>query len=114
MYVIGDVGILEELDLHGFSYFGGPEDGSKQVQLSAGYAMPHDENARPLVAAAACALHSRPAGLPVACTSWGALADSELQLGCRGVVPTSTGGQARQGLTWPARRSAPSSWALTS
>ena len=47
--MIGDVGILEELELHGFSYFGGPEDGSKQVQLSAGYAMPHDENVRPAV-----------------------------------------------------------------
>lgn len=47
VYVIGDVGILEELDLHGYQYFGGPEDGSKKVELSAGYAMPHDENVRP-------------------------------------------------------------------
>ena len=33
--------VLKALELHGFSYIGGPEDGSKQVHLLACYVMPH-------------------------------------------------------------------------
>ena len=42
VYVIGDVGILEELDLLGFKYIGGPDDGGKDIDLGPGYALPHD------------------------------------------------------------------------
>ncbi|CAD7694913.1 unnamed protein product [Ostreobium quekettii] len=42
VYVVGEVGIQEELDLKGFTHTGGPEDGDKKIQLSKGYAMPHD------------------------------------------------------------------------
>ncbi|KAK9795912.1 hypothetical protein WJX73_010326 [Symbiochloris irregularis] len=44
VYVVGDVGIQEELDLHGYQHFGGPEDAGKVIELKAGYALPHDEN----------------------------------------------------------------------
>lgn len=46
MYIIGDVGIQEELDLLGIQHIGGPSDNDKVVQLKPGYAMPHDENVR--------------------------------------------------------------------
>lgn len=42
IYVIGEVGIQEELDLKGFKHTGGPEDGDRKVELSKGYKMPHD------------------------------------------------------------------------
>ncbi|CAN0082760.1 unnamed protein product [Ascophyllum nodosum] len=44
VYVVGDVGIEEELDLIGVPHFGGPKDGEQVVELKPGYAMPHDEN----------------------------------------------------------------------
>ena len=44
VYVIGDVGILEELDLLGFKHIGGPEDGGKDIDLGPGYALPHDHD----------------------------------------------------------------------
>ena len=47
VYVIGDVGILEELDLLGFQYIGGPEDGGKDIDLGPGYALPHDADVSP-------------------------------------------------------------------
>ena len=47
VYVIGDVGILEELDLLGFQYIGGPEDGGKDIDLGPGYALPHDTDVSP-------------------------------------------------------------------
>lgn len=47
VYVVGDVGIQEELDLHGYQHFGGPEDAGKVIELKPGYALPHDENVRP-------------------------------------------------------------------
>ena len=42
VYVIGDVGIEEELKLKGINYMGGPSDADQKVELSAGYALPHD------------------------------------------------------------------------
>lgn len=42
VYVIGDVGIEEELKLKGINYIGGPSDADQKVELSAGYALPHD------------------------------------------------------------------------
>ncbi|CAM9169372.1 unnamed protein product, partial [Laminaria digitata] len=44
VYVMGDVGIEEELDLIGVPHFGGPKDGDREVELKPGYALPHDEN----------------------------------------------------------------------
>eukprot|EP00904_Undaria_pinnatifida_P004698 jgi/Undpi1/14229/HiC_scaffold_9.g03878.m1 len=44
VYVMGDVGIEEELDLIGVPHFGGPKDGERVVELKPGYALPHDEN----------------------------------------------------------------------
>ncbi len=49
VYVIGDVGIEEELDLLGIAHTGGPADNDKKVELAPGYAMPFDENVRPPV-----------------------------------------------------------------
>lgn len=46
VYVVGDVGIQEELDLAGYDHFGGPEDGGKVVELKPGFALPHDHNVR--------------------------------------------------------------------
>lgn len=42
VYVVGEVGIQEELDLKSFTHIGGPEDGDKKIQLSKGYMLPHD------------------------------------------------------------------------
>lgn len=42
VYVIGEVGILEELDLKGMSYLGGPEDAGKVVALKEGSYFHHD------------------------------------------------------------------------
>ena len=42
VYVIGEIGILEELELKGFKWIGGPDDADKKVVLSKGYRMPHD------------------------------------------------------------------------
>ena len=44
MYIVGEVGIVEELELKGIQHCGGPDDVDKKVQLSPGYAMPHDES----------------------------------------------------------------------
>ena len=46
MYVVGDVGIEEELDLLGIQHLGGPSDGDKTVDLKPGYALPHDKDVR--------------------------------------------------------------------
>ena len=47
VYVVGDVGIEEELDLKGIAHIGGPADAGKQVELKPGYALPHDHDVCP-------------------------------------------------------------------
>ena len=44
VYVVGDVGIEEELDLKGINHIGGPADKDQTVELRPGYAMPHDHD----------------------------------------------------------------------
>jgi len=44
VYIVGEVGIQEELDLIGVPHIGGPEDGGKVVELASGYALPHDDD----------------------------------------------------------------------
>lgn len=44
MYVVGDVGIQEELDLKGIKHIGGPADKDQVVELKPGYALPHDHD----------------------------------------------------------------------
>jgi phosphoglycolate phosphatase len=47
VYVIGEQGILEELDLKGIAHMGGPEDADKKVKLAKGEFMEHDHDVRP-------------------------------------------------------------------
>lgn len=42
VYVVGEVGIQEELDLAGIAHIGGPADGEKKIDLSPGQFMEHD------------------------------------------------------------------------
>uniref|UniRef100_A0A2P2K8A2 phosphoglycolate phosphatase n=1 Tax=Rhizophora mucronata TaxID=61149 RepID=A0A2P2K8A2_RHIMU len=42
VYVIGEDGILKELELAGFQFLGGPEDGGKMIELKPGFLMDHD------------------------------------------------------------------------
>ncbi|KAI3762302.1 hypothetical protein L1987_52727 [Smallanthus sonchifolius] len=44
IYVIGEEGILIELELAGYSYLGGPEDGGKKIELKPGFLMEHDKD----------------------------------------------------------------------
>lgn len=44
IYVIGEEGILEELELAGFTGIGGPEDGKKTIQLKSNFLFEHDKN----------------------------------------------------------------------
>lgn len=44
VYVIGEEGILEELELEGFTGLGGPEDGKKMVQLKPNCLFEHDKS----------------------------------------------------------------------
>ncbi|EIE26103.1 2-phosphoglycolate phosphatase [Coccomyxa subellipsoidea C-169] len=44
VYIVGEVGIQEELDLKGIRYCGGPDDADKKIDLKPGYALPHDED----------------------------------------------------------------------
>ncbi|XP_058216233.1 phosphoglycolate phosphatase 1A, chloroplastic-like [Rhododendron vialii] len=44
VYVIGEDGILKELELAGFQYLGGLDDGGKKIELKPGFLMEHDHN----------------------------------------------------------------------
>ncbi|KAI3431665.1 hypothetical protein D9Q98_004712 [Chlorella vulgaris] len=44
VYVVGEVGIQEELDLKGISHIGGPADGDKKVELTPGMLLEHDHD----------------------------------------------------------------------
>ena len=44
VYVIGDVGIGEELDLLGIPHFGGPSDAGKTIKLAPGVKVEHDHD----------------------------------------------------------------------
>merc|ERR1711935_862263 len=44
VYIVGEVGIQEELDLIGVPYIGGEADADKKVELKSGYALPYDKD----------------------------------------------------------------------
>ena len=44
VYIVGEVGICEELDLKGIQHIGGPQDADKKIELSPGFALEHDES----------------------------------------------------------------------
>ena len=44
VYIIGEVGIEQELDLIGVPWIGGEGDKTKTIELKSGYALPHDED----------------------------------------------------------------------
>ena len=56
VYIIGDVGIQEEMDLLGIQHTGGPSDNGKVVELKPGYAMPHDKDVSQSSDSGACLL----------------------------------------------------------
>jgi len=44
VYVIGEIGICEELDLIDIPHIGGPDDAGKSVELKSGFALPYDKD----------------------------------------------------------------------
>lgn len=46
VYVVGEAGIEEELDLKGIAHVGGPADGEKTVELTPGRLLEHDHDVR--------------------------------------------------------------------
>jgi hypothetical protein len=42
--VIGEVGILDELDLIGVPHIGGPHEAKNTIELKPGFAVPHDHD----------------------------------------------------------------------
>jgi len=63
--VVGEEGILQELDLKGIKYAGGPADGGKTVSLAPGVFMEHDHDVSELLGAMdVCAINTLRAGLP--------------------------------------------------
>ena len=44
VYIIGEVGIEEELDLIGVPWIGGSLDAGKKITFKSGYALPYDKN----------------------------------------------------------------------
>ena len=48
VYIVGEIGIVEELELKGIQHIGGPEDADKKIELKPGFALPHDESVRRL------------------------------------------------------------------
>ncbi|KAG9149181.1 hypothetical protein Leryth_003182 [Lithospermum erythrorhizon] len=44
VYVVGEDGILKELELAGYQYLGGPDDGGKKIELTPGFMMEQDKS----------------------------------------------------------------------
>lgn len=44
VYIIGEVGISEELDLIGVPWIGAGQDAGKKIELKSGFALPHDKD----------------------------------------------------------------------
>ncbi|PSC71367.1 phosphoglycolate phosphatase [Micractinium conductrix] len=49
VYVVGEVGIQEELDLKGINHIGGPADAGKKVELTPGMFLEHDHDVAAVV-----------------------------------------------------------------
>ena len=72
VYVVGEVGIQEELDLKGIAHIGGPADAEKKIELKPGFALPHDHDVLPALLFQ-CLTPAACAAFP--CIAWGGSAD---------------------------------------